>query len=350
MRTYKHLFEKISSFDNLLDAYSQAAKGKKERKYVMQFTQKLEENIFGLQKELISQTYQPGDYSTFNIYYPKTRMISAAPFRDRIVHHALINIIGPLMEKSFIFDSYANRIGKGTHKAIKKYQDYLCTYNYVLKCDIKKYFPSIDHEILKELLRRKIRDKKTLWLIDSIIDASNPQEKINNYFPGDDIFTPFQRKRGLPIGNLTSQTFANYYLNPLDHFIKENLKCMAYLRYVDDFVLFNNSKVQLMQWEKEIENFLFSFRLQLNGKRRQLYPAIIGTGFLGQKIFKSHRRLTGENVRRFKKRLRSWSKNPPNNLRQRIDSWIGHAKQANTQKLIEKLKPQIQVVFAIKRE
>jgi retron-type reverse transcriptase len=245
VKTYKNLFPKIVTFENLLQAFHKAARGKRERIYVIDFADDLEGNLLRLQSRLLNQTYQPGRYSTFRIYFPKPRLISAAPFPDRVVHHALMNISGPLLEKSFIYDSYANRLDKGTHRAIRRYQSFLREYDYVLKCDIKKYFPSIDHAILKSLIRKRIADPDVLWLIDSIIDRSNKQEYEYDYFPGDDLFAPLERRKGLPIGNLTSQFFANLYLNPLDHFIKQTLRCPAYLRYVDDFALFSNSRRQL---------------------------------------------------------------------------------------------------------
>jgi retron-type reverse transcriptase len=162
MKTCKNLFAKIFAFENLLLAAQLAAQGKREQPNVMHFFQRVEENLWRLQEELQTQTYRPGEYSTFHIYEPKPRMISAAPFRDRVVHHALINLIGPLFEKSFIFDSYANRVGKGTHRAIRRYQHFLRDYRYVLKCDIRKYFPSIDHDILKTIIRRRIGEAETL--------------------------------------------------------------------------------------------------------------------------------------------------------------------------------------------
>jgi retron-type reverse transcriptase len=337
MKTHKNLFPQIVTFENLLLAAQKAAAGKREQSNVMDFFHRLEENLWRLQEQLSTQTYQPGEYATFQIYEPKPRMISAAPFRDRVVHHALINIIGPLFERSFIFDSYANRVGKGTHRAIHRYQHFLRDYLYVRKCDIRKYFPSIDHEILKALIRRRIADAQTLWLIDAIIDGSNPQEPMNDHFPGDDLFTPLERRKGLPIGNLTSQFFANVYLNPLDHFVKEMLRCLAYLRYVDDFVLLSNRKAELWAWREQIAAFLQSLRLRLHPQHCYIFPARVGWRFLGQQVFRTHRLLAPANVRSFKKRLRYWQESPPENLVHRLASWAGHAAQADTYRLLQTL-------------
>lgn len=337
MKSYKNLFPQISSFENLLLAARKAALGKQERYYVLEFFLNLEENLHQLQTEFNTHSYQPGEYTTFQIYEPKPRMISAAPFRDRVVHHALTNVIGPLLEKSFIFDSYANREGKGTHRAIRRYQYFLKKYKYVLKCDIQKYFPSIDHEILKSLIRKRIADQQTLWLIDTIIDGSNQQVDVLDFFPGDTLFTPLERRKGLPIGNLTSQFFANYYLNPLDHFINEELRCGAYLRYVDDFVLFGNSKWKLNGWKKRISIFLETYRLRLHPARCHIFPSSMGYRFLGQVVFQTHRKLCSDNVRRFKKHQRTWEDFPPENIDQRIASWVGHASQADTFCLLKSL-------------
>ena len=334
MNTYKNLFNQIISFENLLTAAHNAAKGRRNQPNVLLFFWNLEENLFQLREELETRRYRTGDYKTFHIYEPKPRMISAAPFRDRVVHHALMDVISPLLERGFIFDTYANRTGKGTHQAIRRYQSFLREYKYVLKCDIKSYFPSIDHEILKSLIRKRIGCKPGLWLIDTIIDGSNPQKPVFNYFPGDLLFTPARRRIGLPIGNLTSQWFGNYYLNPLDHFVKEKLRCKAYVRYVDDFVLFSQHKTQLWEWKKQVEVFLQDFRLKLHPRRCQVYPAAVGNRFLGQVVFRTHRRLASNNVRKFKKRKRKWDRHPPKNLRQRLDSWVGHAGQANTYSLL----------------
>ena len=337
MKTYKNLFPKIVSFENLLKAFKKAAKGKRERDYVLSFTDKLEDNLLELQRDLIENSYKPGDYKSFQIYFPKPRKISAAPFRDRIVHHALINVVGNLLERGFINDTYANRKGKGTHRAIFRFQEYLRKFKYVLKCDIKKYFPTIDHKILKSLLRTKIADNKTLWLINTILNNSNNQEFVCDYFPDDDLFSPSERRKGLPIGNLTSQYFSNFYLSPLDHFIKEKLFCKGYVRYVDDFALFSDSKIELQKWLLQIIKFLEQFRLRLNEKHTQLFPSHLGYAFLGQVVFRSHRRLRSENVKSFRKRLKKWKINPPENVQQRIASWVGHAGQADTDCLLKSI-------------
>ncbi|MCB9289345.1 MAG: RNA-dependent DNA polymerase [Lewinellaceae bacterium] len=242
MKTYNNLFAQITAFNNLLLAAQNAQKGKKNQSNVARFNLRLEEELFALQRELQEKSYRPGPYRSFMIHDPKERMISAAPYRDRVVHHALCNITAPIFERTFIHDSYANRAGKGTHAAIIRYQHYARKYPYVLKCDIRKFFPSIDHELLKLELRWKITCPDTLWLMDLIIDNSNPQESHLAYFPGDTLFTPHERQRGLPIGNLTSQWWGNIYLNRFDHFIKETLQAPGYIRYVDDFVLFAREK------------------------------------------------------------------------------------------------------------
>lgn len=223
MKRHGNLWHEIIDADNLFLAAHKAAKGKRFQDNVLKFNAKLGDNIVKIRRELESQKYRPGSYRTFQIFEPKQRMISAAPFRDRVVHHALCNVIQPIFEKTFIFDSYANRKDFGTHKALRRFTDFARSSKYVLQCDIEKYFPSIDHTHLKNLIRRKIKCAETLWLIDKIIDNSNEQLERNIYFSGDDLFTPFERKRGLPIGNLTSQFFANVYLNHLDHFVKEKL-------------------------------------------------------------------------------------------------------------------------------
>jgi retron-type reverse transcriptase len=337
MKTFKNLFNLIISFENLWCAAHRAAAGKREKRNVLKFFDKLEENVLQLQQELNDRVYRPGNYVTFNIYDPKPRLISAAPFRDRVVHHALMHAIEPLFERSFIFDSYANRTGKGTHSAIQRYQYFLRRYDYVLKCDVKKYFPSIDHEILKALIRRTIADARGRWLMDLIIDSSNEQEFVADVFRGDDLLTAIQRRKGLPIGNLTSQFLANVYLNPLDHFVKQRLLCHGYVRYVDDFALFSDSKRGLWHWKEKMERFLDDYRLKLNPGRCFVSRRSHANPFLGQKVFASHRLLCSKTVRKMKKRLRIWEDAPPQNMQQRIAAWRGHAEQADAYCLLKSL-------------
>lgn len=339
MKTYKNLFDSIVSFDNLLLAAKEAQRGKRFRDNVARFNLDLEKNLLQLQKELMGQSYQPGEYRSFYIYEPKKRLISAAPYRDRVVHHALCNIIEPIFERSFIFDSYANRKGKGTHRAVRRFQKYLRCYTYVLKYDIKKYFPSIDHKILKERIRRRIADKRSLWLIDTIIDNSNPQEEIFDYFPDDDLFTPWERRRGLPIGNLTSQFFANVYLNGFDHFVKETLRCKAYERYVDDFILLDSDKYLLKEMGWAASEYLNSLRLKIHPKKFQLFLNTNGIDFLGYQVFPTHIKLRKSNALRFRRRLKKMAKKYRSgkikltDVNASVQSWLGHACFANTYSL-----------------
>ena len=246
----RDVFGEIASFSALMEAARKAAKGKRAKPGVAAFLANLEPEVLRLERELKSGRYRPGRYKTIEIRDPKRRTVSAAPFRDRVVHHAFCGVVEPLFERGFIYDSYANRLGKGTHRAIARYERFRDRYRWVLRCDIYRYFPAIDHEILKADLRRRIACERTLWLADRIVDGSNPQEPVNLYYPGDDLFTPFERRRGLPIGNLTSQFFANLYLDGLDHFCKEVLRVKGYLRYVDDFALFHDSREQLEEWRQ----------------------------------------------------------------------------------------------------
>jgi len=209
------MYETLTSWNNLLSAYKKASAGKRGHPNVSAFEYRLEDNLLCLQDELRAKTYQPGKYDSFYIHEPKRRLISAAPFRDRVAHHALCNVIEPIFERSFIFDSYANRVGKGTHRALERCQQFARRYKYVLPCDLRQFFPSIDYAILRATLAAKIHDFEVMRLIDRILASgegvlSDAYDMV--YFPGDDLFAA-NRPRGLPIGNLTSQFWANVYLN-----------------------------------------------------------------------------------------------------------------------------------------
>ena len=212
MKRHNHLWDWMTGYSNLERAAIKAARGKRRRRNVAEFLYNLETEICQLQDELRDKTYKPGAYHTFFIYEPKLRMISAAPFRDRVVHHALCSVLEWTFEPTFISDSYACRRGKGTHAAVDRFTEFARRNRYVLKCDVRKFFPSVDHEILKETVARKVKDRNALWLVDRIIDGSNPQEPVWDWFPGDDLLTRTERRLGLPIGNQTSQFFANVFL------------------------------------------------------------------------------------------------------------------------------------------
>ncbi len=339
MKRYGNLWNDVVSFEALLEAAEQARTGKRFRPAVAAFDFHLEHELLKLQDELSTLTYRPGGYRSFFIYEPKKRQISAAPYRDRVVHHTLVNVLEPIFERTFIVDSYACRKGKGTHAAVNRCQQYSRQYRYVLKADIRKFFPSLDHQILKGLLARKIKDPYVLWLLDQIIDGSNPQEEIPLTFPGDDLFTSSERRKGIPIGNQTSQFFANVYLDPLDHFVKDRLGMKGYVRYVDDFLVFSDAKKCFTEIREQIRQFLVTLRLRLHPKKNVIFPVRDGIRFLGYRVFPTHRLLPKDNVRRFRRRVREMQLAYANgaislpDIQRRLMSWCGHAIQADTYQL-----------------
>jgi retron-type reverse transcriptase len=343
MKRLGNLWSHLVSFDNLLRAAEKACTGKRFRATTAAFHFNLEHELWRLNEELSGKTYRPGDYRTFFIHEPKKRQISAAPYRDRVVHHALTQVLEPIFEKCFIGDSYACRRGKGTHAAVDRCQEFARQFRYVLKADIQKFFPSIDHEILKRLVARRIKDPDLLWLVSQLIDRSNAQEEVQNWFPGDDLFAPGERRRGIPIGNQTSQFFANVYLDPLDHFVKERLRSRGYVRYVDDFLVFSDDKKHLADVQRQIADFLTDFRLRLHPTKNVVFPVTAGIRFLGYRVFATHRLLVKENVWRFRRRLKKMQGQYArheislHDARQRIMSWIGHARHADTEKLRQRL-------------
>lgn len=342
MKRYGDLFPQITAFDNLLTATKKAQKGKRYQKNVLAFNDNLENEIFQLQDELNTKTYQPGTYTTFEIKEPKPRLISAAPYRDRVVHHALCNIIAPIFERTFVIESYANRTNFGTHKALQRFIKFARSCRYLVQCDIQKYFPSIDHEILKALIRRKIKCPDTLWLIDTIIDNSNKQIPAIAYFPGDDLLTPQNRRHGLPIGNLTSQFFANVYLNGFDHFVKEKLKIRQYVRYVDDFASFSDNYDLLKEAQLAMEDYLVSVRLKIHPIKNQLIETKHGANFLGFRVLPHCIRVRNENLKRARRRLRNLQadftqgKITIQDVSQSICSWTAHLEHGDTWRLREK--------------
>ena len=331
------MYDEVCSWENLLLAYRKAAKGKRGHANVAAFEHTLEDNLIALMVDLRTGRYRPGPYTSFYIHEPKRRLISAAPFRDRVVHHALCNVIEPMFERSFVVESFANRVGKGTHRALDHVQHLARRYRYVLQCDIRQFFPSIDHAILYATLAKKVSDPDVLALIDSILRSgegvlSERYEMV--YFRGDDLFA-VNRPRGLPIGNLTSQFWANCYMNPFDHFVKRELRCAGYMRYVDDFVLFSDDKEQLWDWLRRIEQRLDGLRLTLH---QGVHPRPVSEGIpvLGFVVFPDRRRLKRRKGIYYRRKLRRLiDEYRAGTLRRaRIDvsvrGWINHVRYGNT--------------------
>ncbi len=339
MKRHGNLWPELVSFRNLLHAAQQAGRGKRGLANVARFRFDLENQLCRIQDDLISQSYEPGPYHTFEICEPKRRLISAAPFRDRVIHHALCNVLEPIFERCFLFDSYACRKGKGTHAAVDRFQSFARQHRYVLKCDVQKFFPSVDHELLKGLLARKIKDHDVLWLIDRIIDSSNPQDPVLRWYPGDGLLTPSERRRGMPIGNQTSQFFANVFLNPFDHFIRETIRVPGYVRYCDDFAIFGDDKAWLADVRERCRQFLRSLRLTLHPAKSVVSRTQDGCQFLGYRVFPRRRRLPRTNLVKFRRRLRIMQRDfaagfiDCSAIRRRLVSWIGHALHADTEQL-----------------
>lgn len=345
MKTYKNIYSQVIDFDNLMLAWRKARRGKRAKPAAASFEQCLDVEMTALEDELRRDIYQPGAYRSFTIHEPKRRKVSAAPFRDRVVHHALCNVLIPIYERKFIFDSYANRVGKGTHRALDRCTQFMRRYKYVLQCDVQQFFPAVDHEVLKNILTRTIVDRAVLRLCDKIIDSGVGilrDEYQMHYFPGDDLLSA-ARPRGLPIGNLTSQFWANVYLDQLDQFVKHDLRCPAYVRYVDDFLLFSDDKITLHYWKDQIIQRLQTLRLTLHENRAQPRPIEQGIPFLGFTVYPDHRRL--QNRKGLAYRCHLWglyraylrSELPRTNLDASVLAWVGHAQHGDTWGLRTKL-------------
>ena len=345
MKVYENLYPSICAWETLELAYRRARRGKRSAPAVADFEYNWESQLLRLQEELVNKSYQPGPYHSFYVHDPKKRLISAAPFRDRVAHHALVAVIEPIFERQFISDSYANRVGKGTHRALDRCTHFARRYDYVLPCDIKQHFPSIDHAILRQILAKPIACPETLWLIDRILASGIGvlgEEYDMVYFPGDDLLAA-ARPRGLPIGNLTSQFWSNCYLNPLDHFIKRILRCKGYLRYVDDFLLFAADKSTLHQWRAEIIAYLASLRLTMHADRAQPRPVGEGIPFLGFVVYPDRRRLKGRKVVAYRRRLtRLWRAYQQGEVEAgqvvaSLRGWLAHARHGDTWNLAKKI-------------
>jgi len=342
MRVYKNIFDKIISLENLFSAWDKFKGDKQKKRDVQRFEWQLEENIFQLHRDLRYKRYKHGAYVSFYIHDPKQRHIHKAIVRDRILHHAVFNVLNPIFEPTFIPNSLSCRIDKGTHKGIdildktlKQISNNSFKPCFALKCDIKKFFETVDHSILLSIIHKRIKDADAVRLLEEIIESF-----ISQYS------TLFKRK-GLPIGNLTSQLFANIYLNEFDQFIKHKLKIKHYIRYTDDFVIISEDKLYLGNLIKPIHSFLSDkLALELHPKKITIRKFHQGIDFLGYIVLPHHRLLrtkTKQRIfRKLKKRIKEYKKGIINKrtLEQSFQSYLGVLSHANTYKLSNELKNQ----------
>jgi len=334
MKRHGNLYNKITTFENICGAYRKAALGRRYTSEVLSFSNNLEENLISIQEDLITRAYKPGRYRTFTIYEPKKRLIYVSPFRDRVVHHAIMNIIEPIWDNLFIYDSYACRKMKGSHNAMYRVVKFLREAKqrwdrvYCLKADVTKFFPSINHHILMEIVAQKIKCRDTLDLIRKIVftvgDENDPDSK------------------NMPIGSLLSQWAANLYLNELDYHIKHQMRVKFYVRYMDDFVLLDGNKARLHSYKAEISSYLDDqLRLQLNPKS-DIFPADRGIDFVGYRIWPNYRLIRKRSLirasRRFKRLSMEYAQGRVdlNRIRSSLMSWLGHCSHAHVQRGIEK--------------
>jgi hypothetical protein len=295
--------EAVAAWDNLFHASVKARRGKSRRADVEAWWLRRETELAALREELLSGAYQPGPYRLFEIREPKRRMIAAAPFRDRVVHHALCNLLAPVLERRFIARSFSCQVGKGTTAARECCRQLTNRHRYVLKCDVRKFFPSMDHGILLEKLDEQVRCPGARQLVRAILGSYRTDLPAPALFPGDDWVAAAARPRGLPIGNLTSQLWGNFYLDALDHWITETQRHGAYLRYTDDFLLFGDDKARLWELRAGLTEQLAALRLKLTEPKSRLLATREGLPFCGFRFLPGLQpRILGATKRRFERR------------------------------------------------
>lgn len=324
MKRHGKLLHKIINYGNIELAHQNAKHGKAHYTAVQKVDSDRDKYLRQVQQLLADKSFTTSEYDVFKIYKPKKRDISRLPYYpDRIVQHALLNVIAPIWDKIFIYDVYSAIPGKGIHKAIGRLKHFLkdkANTQYCLQFDIAKFYPSVDHKILKQQIRRKIKCSDTLWLLDDIVDSP----------PGD---------KGIPIGNYTSQYFANIYLNWLDHWIKQELKCKYYIRYADDGVILSNSKDHLRSIQQQIGCYLNdNLALKFNPKT-QVYPVNDrGIDFLGYRTFRDYILLRKKSAKKFKRKLKKIKqqrgKIPAQHIVSSIMSYIGWIQHCNGYNLL----------------
>lgn len=297
------LFHNITSVSNLFCAWNEFKKGKSKREDIIKFEFNLEDNIFKLHEELLSKKYKHGEYTGFFVKDPKLRHIHKASVRDRILHQAIFRILYPIFDKHFIFDSYSSRIEKGTHRAMKRFKYFINKVSknnaktcWVLKCDVRKFFDSINHEILFNLIKKEIFCSETICLIKTIIDSFNVPNTI---------YVIADIKKGIPLGNVISQLFSNIYLNELDQFIKHELKIKYYIRYCDDFIILNLDKGKLEQLITKIKEFLNNkLNLELHPQKIEIRKLKQGIDFLGYVVLSHYIVLRTKTKRRMFRKIK----------------------------------------------
>ena len=322
MKRLNNVFDKIISLENLNLALDRAARGKKWQRGVRNVLEHREQRLAELHELLASGRYEVSAYQTKTIYEPKKRLLHILPFYpDRIIQHAIMNVFENFWDGLMIYDSYACRIGKGQHKGSIRCMRHVRRYRYVLKCDVSKFYPSLNHDILKRVIKRKIKDRRLLDLLFKIIDSN-----------GSDV--------GVPIGSYLSQWFGNLYLNELDVFVKHTKRIKAYLRYCDDFVLFSDSKSELDELRTEIRDVCANLKLRLS--KAEIFPARHGVDFLGYRHFPDGKILLRKRTaRRVKAKIskfhrllrRRVSKRTAERLQSSIGSMEGWMRHANTYNL-----------------
>ncbi|MFA4819054.1 MAG: reverse transcriptase/maturase family protein [Patescibacteria group bacterium] len=331
-----HNYQYIISLENLLGAWQEFVKGKKSKRDVQQFELHLLDNVIALHNDLAARVYCHSTYQAFRISDPKPRHIHKASVRDRLLHHAVYRILYPFFDKTFIADSYSCRLNKGTHKAINHFRKFAYKVSrnhtrtcWVLKCDVKKFFASIDQAILKNILEYYIPDGDILWLLRRIIDS----------------FSSGQPGKGLPLGNLTSQLFCNVYMNEFDQYVKHGLKVKYYIRYADDFVVMSHDKYQLIKQQEELAKFLAGkLKLRLHEDKVIIKSLVSGVDFLGYVCLPHYRVLRTKTKRRIFGKLQRKQLAvrqgliPPASLNQSIQSYLGVVKHCNGFKIARRIK------------
>ena len=322
---FTHSYDNIISLENLLEAWKEFRVGKRKRKDVQEFEQNLMSNIILLHRDLAAKTYRHGGYEAFKISDPKPRSIHKASVRDRLLHHAIYRILYPFFDRTFIYDSYSCRIGKGSHKPLNRFQLFVNqdSYNntktvWVLKCDIRKFFASVNKVALMQILDSYISDQDVRWLINQIISS----------------FHSIKPTIGLPLGNLTSQLFVNIYMNKFDQFMKHSMKAKYYIRYADDFVVVSHDKYWLQELLPKIGDFLSEeLGLSIHPNKVSIRTIASGEDFLGWVHFPNHRVLRAATKRRMFKRIKERKNNKAT-----LQSYFGLLSHGNANKLQELIK------------